>query len=155
MAGVIPLPMVVLPLLVLALQLSAPVGASTPGHHRRSQTASSRASASSGADPCAGSGVELPDPSGSIVFREDLGYIGSGGKNCTWKISCPVGSPTLLFSQFWTELSYDYVELYDGGEISMAQCTENRADAIEGVGWCDRHISAGSRSCDADRRSAG
>eukprot|EP01044_Picomonas_judraskeda_P018517 COSAG03_NODE_3692_length_1875_cov_1.900338_1_plen_489_part_10 len=101
-------------------------------------------------DPCQGTGISLTAPSGSLKFIDDLGY--TGGKTCIWTITCPAAtSPVLLFSQFFTELTYDYVQLYDGGSVSIGACAENRQDDVnDDASWCDDHIAAGYRRCDSN-----
>jgi hypothetical protein len=105
-------------------------------------------------NPCEGDGISLTAPSGSLKFLDDIGY--TAGKTCIWTITCPTAStsPVLVFSQFFTELAYDYVELYDGGSVSIGACTENRQDDINADGsWCDDSIASGYRRCDSNSYS--
>lgn len=62
-----------------------------------------------GSDPCAGNGVQIG--AGRLSF--DDGY--SNSMSCRWTATCANGAlPTISFSTFNTERSYDIVSIYDG-----------------------------------------
>lgn len=101
-------------------------------------------------DPCQGTGITLTGQSGSVKFIDDQF---THGKTCIWTITCPAGTgtPVLRFTQFWTELSWDFVELYDGAGVMRGECGDDRADEVESPTWCGEQLGAGRRTCDDDK----
>ena len=81
-------------------------------------------STQAGNDPCdsSGPGAAMGEVSATIVFQPDGNY--EDDAQCTWVITCPNGwLPVFTFDMLDTELSYDYVTLYDG---------EGREDVVLG-----------------------
>ena len=66
-------------------------------------------------DACT-TGVELTD--GGTVDRS--GGVYSNKENCRWTLACSSGSPTVMFESFDVETSWDFVNIYDGGDINTA-----------------------------------
>eukprot|EP01046_Picozoa_sp_COSAG06_P039482 COSAG06_NODE_4674_length_4045_cov_5.070958_1_plen_1038_part_10 len=52
-------------------------------------------------------------------FALDGGY--DNGHDCNWVLTCPSGTPTVMFNTFETEANWDFVYIYDGDSADAAE----------------------------------
>ena len=68
------------------------------------------------ADPCGdGAGVTLPGDGGSVAYQPEGGST-DDNLDCTWHMTCSGSNNVVIltFTEFDTENSYDFIDLYDG-----------------------------------------